>query len=187
MLPFDNKSEFQVVVNLPEGTTLETTARVLDELSHEIRRVPEAQRLSGVRGHRGADQLQRPRPAGTTCARVPSWAICRSTSSTSIIVRARAMRSRWLCGRPLPPSAGNTAPPCRSSKCLPAPRCSHRSSRRSTDRAMRTSAGSPPSCARCSIRRPISSMSMTAWRPPARRYVVEIDRQKAAYLGISQD
>jgi multidrug efflux pump subunit AcrB len=41
MLPFDNKSEFQVVVNLPEGTTLETTARVLDELSHTIETVPE--------------------------------------------------------------------------------------------------------------------------------------------------
>jgi multidrug efflux pump subunit AcrB len=41
MLPFDNKSEFQVVVNLPEGTTLETTARVLDELAHEIERLPE--------------------------------------------------------------------------------------------------------------------------------------------------
>ena len=27
MLPFDNKSEFQVIVNLPEGTTVETTAR----------------------------------------------------------------------------------------------------------------------------------------------------------------
>ena len=38
MLPFDNKSEFQVIVNLPEGTTVETTARVLDELSHEIAR-----------------------------------------------------------------------------------------------------------------------------------------------------
>ena len=41
MLPFDNKSEFQVIVNLPEGTTVETTARVLDELSHEISQVPE--------------------------------------------------------------------------------------------------------------------------------------------------
>jgi multidrug efflux pump subunit AcrB len=41
MLPFDNKSEFQVIVNLPEGTTVETTARVLDELSHEIAKVPE--------------------------------------------------------------------------------------------------------------------------------------------------
>lgn len=41
MLPFDNKSEFQVIVNLPEGTTLETTARVLDELAHRIEQVPE--------------------------------------------------------------------------------------------------------------------------------------------------
>ncbi len=41
MLPFDNKSEFQVVANLPEGTTVETTARVLDELSHVIEQVPE--------------------------------------------------------------------------------------------------------------------------------------------------
>ena len=27
MLPFDNKSEFQVIVDMPEGTTLEQTAR----------------------------------------------------------------------------------------------------------------------------------------------------------------
>jgi multidrug efflux pump subunit AcrB len=41
MLPFDNKSEFQVVADLPEGTTIETTARALDELSRVIARVPE--------------------------------------------------------------------------------------------------------------------------------------------------
>jgi multidrug efflux pump subunit AcrB len=41
MLPFDNKSEFQVVVNMPVGTTVETTAAALDELSQVIRRVPE--------------------------------------------------------------------------------------------------------------------------------------------------
>ncbi|HEV2286875.1 MAG TPA: efflux RND transporter permease subunit [Steroidobacteraceae bacterium] len=41
MLPFDNKSEFQVVADLPEGTTIETTARVLDELARVIARVPE--------------------------------------------------------------------------------------------------------------------------------------------------
>lgn len=41
MLPFDNKSEFQVVVNLPEGSTLEATAQVLDELSRAIEQVPE--------------------------------------------------------------------------------------------------------------------------------------------------
>jgi multidrug efflux pump subunit AcrB len=33
MLPFDNKSEFQVIVDLPEGTPLEQTARVTGELA----------------------------------------------------------------------------------------------------------------------------------------------------------
>jgi multidrug efflux pump subunit AcrB len=32
MLPFDNKSEFQVMVDMPEGTALETTARVASAL-----------------------------------------------------------------------------------------------------------------------------------------------------------
>jgi multidrug efflux pump subunit AcrB len=41
MLPFDNKSEFQIVVNLPEGTTVETTDRVLGELAAELSTVPE--------------------------------------------------------------------------------------------------------------------------------------------------
>ncbi|MFO7306583.1 MAG: efflux RND transporter permease subunit [Gammaproteobacteria bacterium] len=41
MLPFDNKSEVQVVLNMPEGTALERTAMVLDELAAEIARVPE--------------------------------------------------------------------------------------------------------------------------------------------------
>jgi multidrug efflux pump subunit AcrB len=41
MLPFDNKSEFQVVVDMPEGTSLEQTNRVLTELAHYIATVPE--------------------------------------------------------------------------------------------------------------------------------------------------
>jgi multidrug efflux pump subunit AcrB len=41
MLPFDNKSEFQVVVDMPEGTAVEDTARVMDELAEVIERVPE--------------------------------------------------------------------------------------------------------------------------------------------------
>jgi multidrug efflux pump subunit AcrB len=36
MLPFDNKSEFQVLVDMPEGTPLERTARVTSELAHEV-------------------------------------------------------------------------------------------------------------------------------------------------------
>ncbi len=41
MLPFDNKSEFQVVVDMPEGAALEETARVLDELAAPIASLPE--------------------------------------------------------------------------------------------------------------------------------------------------
>ena len=41
MLPFDNKSEFQVIVDMPEGTTLEQTARVTREIGEYIATQPE--------------------------------------------------------------------------------------------------------------------------------------------------
>ena len=41
MLPFDNKSEFQIIVDMPEGTPVEQTLRVLEELSDELMTVPE--------------------------------------------------------------------------------------------------------------------------------------------------
>ncbi len=41
MLPFDNKSEFQVIVDLPNGTTLEETARVTQLLAVETQKQPE--------------------------------------------------------------------------------------------------------------------------------------------------
>jgi multidrug efflux pump subunit AcrB len=40
MLPFDNKSEFQVIVDMAEGTALEQTARVSAELAHEVLKDP---------------------------------------------------------------------------------------------------------------------------------------------------
>ncbi len=36
MLPFDNKSEFQVIVNMPEGTPLERTAQVSSDLARAV-------------------------------------------------------------------------------------------------------------------------------------------------------
>ncbi|MCP4798470.1 MAG: efflux RND transporter permease subunit, partial [bacterium] len=41
MLPFDNKSEFQVVIDTPEGTTLETTTQLAREIGDYISTVPE--------------------------------------------------------------------------------------------------------------------------------------------------
>ncbi|HEX8755189.1 MAG TPA: efflux RND transporter permease subunit [Steroidobacteraceae bacterium] len=50
MLPFDNKSEFELVANLPVGSTVETTSRLLSELSQAIARVPE---VSGYQAYAG--------------------------------------------------------------------------------------------------------------------------------------
>ena len=50
MLPFDNKSEFQVVVDMPEGTALEETQHVLKEFSAYLVTVPEVKNLQTYAG-----------------------------------------------------------------------------------------------------------------------------------------
>jgi len=45
MLPFDNKSEFQVIVDTPEGTTLEETESVTRLLAQEVLKQPEVRNL----------------------------------------------------------------------------------------------------------------------------------------------
>ena len=41
MLPFDNKNEFQVILNMPEGTPVQTTRAVLDRMADVVLRLPE--------------------------------------------------------------------------------------------------------------------------------------------------
>ena len=51
MLPFDNKSEFQIILNMPEGASLEQTTAVAREMAASIRNEPEVtnwQIYSGV-------------------------------------------------------------------------------------------------------------------------------------------
>jgi multidrug efflux pump subunit AcrB len=53
MLPFDNKSEFQVIVDMPDGTTLEQTTRVAQALGNYLGQQPEVinyQIYSGTSG-----------------------------------------------------------------------------------------------------------------------------------------
>ena len=50
MLPFDNKSEFQVVVDLPEGSTLERTNALLLDLAAVVASVPEVSDYQGYAG-----------------------------------------------------------------------------------------------------------------------------------------
>ena len=50
MLPFDNKSELQIVVDLPEGRTLEDTNALLSDLAGVLDRTPEVLHYQGYAG-----------------------------------------------------------------------------------------------------------------------------------------
>ncbi len=50
LLPFDNKSEVQVVVDLPEGASLEATERVLIEASRIVEQIPEVVSVDAYAG-----------------------------------------------------------------------------------------------------------------------------------------
>ena len=50
MLPFDNKSEFQVVVDMPSGTALERTSAVMHEIGAYLATVPEVTDYQGYAG-----------------------------------------------------------------------------------------------------------------------------------------
>ena len=78
MLPFDNKSEFQVIIDMPEGTPLEQTARVAREMGSYLATVPEVTDFQTYVG--------RPHPTTstgwfgiTTCGAGPTLQTFRST------------------------------------------------------------------------------------------------------------
>jgi multidrug efflux pump subunit AcrB len=50
MLPSDNKSEFQVILDMPVGTPVEETASVLHDISAEIAKVPEVKDYQAYAG-----------------------------------------------------------------------------------------------------------------------------------------
>ena len=50
MLPFDNKPEFNVVINLPEGTSVLETANVTRKLAEALRNIPEVTALQSYVG-----------------------------------------------------------------------------------------------------------------------------------------
>ena len=50
LLPFDNKNEFQVIVDMPEGTTLERTQGVVAAFGNYLRKVPEVKDVTAFVG-----------------------------------------------------------------------------------------------------------------------------------------
>lgn len=50
MLPFDNKSEFQIIIDMPEGTSLERTAMVAREMADAAGALPEVENVQVYAG-----------------------------------------------------------------------------------------------------------------------------------------
>ena len=50
MLPNDNKPEFNVTVNMPDGTSLPVTANVVSQIAQELRKMPEVTALQSYAG-----------------------------------------------------------------------------------------------------------------------------------------
>ncbi len=50
MLPFDNKDEFEVVLNMPEGTALAKTRAAADELAAALKEAPEVEQVVSYAG-----------------------------------------------------------------------------------------------------------------------------------------
>ena len=123
MLPFDNKSEFQVIVDMPEGTTLEETARVTPRDGGRDRCATRGGRRRDLCRRRRSLQFQRPGAAllslrrGANIGRHPDQPRCRkderrrrATTIATRSARARADRrrdtaraSRWRRCPPGPP------------------------------------------------------------------------------------
>lgn len=53
MLPFDNKNEFQIVIDMPEGSTLEKTAAVTNEIANYVSQQPLVENYQGYVGTAG--------------------------------------------------------------------------------------------------------------------------------------
>lgn len=50
MLPFDNKNEFQVILNMPEGTAFDKTTQVIEEIAQYLVTVPEVRNIESYVG-----------------------------------------------------------------------------------------------------------------------------------------
>ncbi len=72
MLPFDNKSEFQLVLDMPEGATLEQTERTLLAVGRELAKVPEVKDYQIYAGT-AAPSISTAWCATTLSAAAPTW------------------------------------------------------------------------------------------------------------------
>ena len=155
MLPFDNKSEFQVMVRLPEGTALEETARVTSALAARVIQDPAVVNVQTYVGTSAPSQLQRPGAPLLPEARAQPR---RSSGESHGERRAERAKPRHCQARARCAAASGDSPWARRFKwlkCRLARQCCRRSWLKCTDRT--TNAGSRwrERCGAYSTRRPV--------------------------------
>jgi multidrug efflux pump subunit AcrB len=186
MLPFDNKSEFQVVVNLPEGTPVETTARVLDELARVVDQVAEVsdyQAYAGTAAPINFNGLvrqyylrQSPELGDLQVNLVDKHHRNRKSHEIALAVRPALAAIGKKYGASVQVVEVPPGPPVMAPLVAEVygPRYSDQ---RRLAREIRRLFDSTPDIVDID----------DSLEAPAQRFVIDIDRQKAATLGVSQD
>ncbi len=131
MLPFDNKSEFQVIVDMPTGTTLEETARVTQLLAEETQKQREVMNVQTYVGTASPYNFN---------GLVRHYYLRRGANIADIQVNllpkgarpCKVTRSPSRCACVFCPLPSNMGRASRWLKCRPALQCSKRWSRRFT-------------------------------------------------------
>jgi multidrug efflux pump subunit AcrB len=186
MLPFDNKSEFQVVVNLPEGATLETTAQALDELSHAVEQVPEVsdyQAYAGTAAPINFNGLVRqyylresPELGDLQVNLVDKHHRSRKSHDIALSVRPALAAIGKKYGASVQVVEVPPGPPVLAPLVAEIYGPSYQDQRRVAAEVRKLFDTTPDIVD--------TDDSLEA---PAQRFVIEVDRQKAALLGVSQD
>ncbi len=150
MLPFDNKSEFQVIVDMPNGTTLEETARVTQLLAEETqkqREVVNVETYAGTASPYNFNGLVR----HYYLRRGPNVADIQVNLLPKRRARPAEPRDRQAGARSvLSPSPSATARASKWPKCRPALRCSKRWWRKCTGPTWMAGSRWRDKCAICS-------------------------------------
>ncbi len=186
MLPFDNKTEFQVVLDMPVGTPLEETAKVLHEIGRALATVPEVtdyQAYAGTAAPINFNGLVRQYYLRASAELgdiqvnlVDKHHRNRQSHEIAVAVRdaveaiARTPRRQRQGGR---------------SAARPAGALAHR--RRSLwPRLRRPDRGGQGGARQVRGARRTSSASTTRWTRMRRKIVLRVSQSKAALLGVAQ-
>ncbi len=186
MLPFDNKSEFQVVLNMPEGATLQQTQRALVDMSQVLNGVPEVkdyQLYAGTSAPMNFNGLVRqyylrnqPYQGDIQVNLVDKGARKRQSHQIALAVRPAlaAVAQRFhahLVVAEVPPGPPVMAPI--AAEIYGPDYADQRKIALALEQVFRQAPG-------------IVDVNLSVENPQATRQLVEIDRARAAALGISQ-